>query len=327
MGIVLVQPGVGTTPHRHEVFFYDVDRELVAAVVRYVSEGLAQGEPAVVIATAPHLAAIDEDLRAQGTDVASARATGAYLALDAVDTLATFMVDGSPDPDILMSLSGVLLDRPRDAGSDVRAFGEMVALLWDQGNVPGAIALESLWNDLADLHRFSLLCAYPTTGLAAAELRDLNDVCQLHTVVRPPSGYDSPPPPGRTGVSTRSGVFVPAPEAVGAARRFVHEALTSWGENHLVDDGELIVSELATNAVIHGRSPFRTSIERSADAVRIAVEDVGQGLPQSHIAPYDALDGRGVAIVEALSQRWGCDLLDDGKVFWAELGSASARPS
>ena len=94
-----------------------------------------------------------------------------------------------------------------------------------------------------------------------------------------------------------------------------------------MDDGELIVSELATNAVIHGRSPFRASIERSADAVRIAVEDVGQGLPQSRIAPYDALDGRGVAIVEALSQRWGCDLLDDGKVFWAELGIASAQPS
>ena len=138
LGIVLVQPGVGTTPHRHEVFFYDVDRELVAAVVRYVSEGLAQGEPAVVIATAPHLAAIDEALRAQGTDVASARATGAYLTLDAADTLATFMVDGSPDPDILMSLSGVLLDRPRDAGSDVRAFGEMVALLWGPGQRPGS---------------------------------------------------------------------------------------------------------------------------------------------------------------------------------------------
>jgi hypothetical protein len=49
----------------------------------------------------------------------------------------------------------------REAGSAVRAFGEEVALLWSQGNVPGAIALESLWNDVVDHQRFSLLCAYP----------------------------------------------------------------------------------------------------------------------------------------------------------------------
>jgi anti-sigma regulatory factor (Ser/Thr protein kinase) len=323
----LLQAGVGTTPHRHEVFFYDVDRELVAAVARYVSEGLADGEPVVVVATSLHLAAIDDALSDQGTDVSSARATGSYLALDAADTLDTFMVDGLPDADRFMGVVGGLLDAPRDAGADLRAFGEMVALLWDQGNVPGAIALESLWNDLKDHYRFSLLCAYPTTGLAAAELGDLSTVCRLHTAVRPPSGYDSPSPSGSgTGASTRSGVFVPAPEAVGAARRFIREALTSWGAHDLVDDGELIVSELATNAVIHGDSPFRTSIERSADAVRIAVEDAGQGLPQSRTAPHDALDGRGVAIVEALARRWGCDRLDGGKVFWAELGIASAQP-
>ena len=90
-----------------------------------------------------------------------------------------------------MRVFGGVLDEPRQAGSEVRAFGEMVALLWHQGNVAGAIALESLWNDLAQQQRFSLLCAYPTTGLTAAELGDVNEVCRLHSVVHPPSSYES----------------------------------------------------------------------------------------------------------------------------------------
>ena len=225
-----------------------------------------------------------------------------------------------------MRVFGGVLDEARQAGSEVRAFGEMVALLWHQGNVAGAIALESLWNDLAEQQRFSLLCAYPTTGLTAAELGDVNEVCRQHSVVHPPSSYESSS--GReAGVATRSGVFVPAPEAVAAARRFVREALASWGETHLLADGELIVSELATNAVIHGLSPFRASVERTVHAVRIAVEDAGPGLPKRRRATQDAPGGRGVAIVESLAHRWGCDQLDSGKVFWAELLTGVARPS
>jgi anti-sigma regulatory factor (Ser/Thr protein kinase) len=315
-----------TTPQHHEVFFYDVDGELVAAVTRYVAEGLACGEPVIVIATDSHLAAVDAALTAHGTDVSRARSSGAYLALDAAETLDSFMVGGAPDPDRFRTTVGGVLDTAQGGGSEVRAFGEMVALLWDQDNVSGAIALESLWNDLADHQRFSLLCAYPTTALDAAALGEVNEVCQLHSAVRPPSSYDSRLPSGNgAGAATRSGVFVAVPEAVSAARRFVREALTSWGESDLVGDGELIVSELATNAVIHGRSPFRTSVVRTANAVRIAVEDAGLGLPKSRSASADALSGRGVAIVEELSHRWGCDPLDDGKVFWVELVTTSAR--
>jgi hypothetical protein len=77
---------------------------------------------------------------------------------------------------------------------------------------------------------------------------------------------------------------------------------------------------------VHGDSPFRASIERSADAVCIAVEEVGRGLPQGRTAAHDALDGRGIAIVEALSRRWGCDEVDGGKEFWAELASEPTAP-
>lgn len=314
-----------TVPQHHDVLFYDVDSELVAGVAEFVAAGLSDSESVVVVATTPHLEAIDAALSDHGANGALARATGSYLALDAAETLDSLMVDGSLDADRFTTIAGGMLDAARANGSAVRAFGEMVALLWHQGNVSGAIALESLWNDLAEHQEFSLLCAYPTTALGSAGLGDVNEVCHLHSAVLPPSSYGCGSSLGvEDGASTQSGVFVAVPQAVAAARRFISETLTSWGERNLVWDGALIISELATNAVIHGGSAFRVSVERAANVVRIAVEDVGPGLPQSRRAAGDALDGRGLAIVEELALRWGCDWLDGGKVFWAEL-EAPAR--
>jgi len=308
------------------VFFYDVASEMAVAVADYVEAGLGVGEPAIVIATTPHLADIDAALSNNGVDMSLARARGSYLALDAADTLDAFMVHGSPDADRFRKVIAGTLDAVRVDGVPVRVFGEMVALLWHQGNVASAVALESSWNELAEQQRFSLLCAYPTTVLGSAELSDVNQVCHLHSVVLPPTSYGSASTGGvERGAATASRVFVAAPEAVYAARQFVSETLTSWGENHLGWDGALIISELATNAIIHGGSAFRASIARSASVVRIAVEDVGPGLPQSRRVFQNALGGRGLAIVEELSDRWGCDRLDGGKVFWVELETSSAQ--
>ena len=69
------------------------------------------------------------------------------------------MRDGTPDPVAFASVIGAALDDLTGSGP-VHAFGEMVALLWDEGNVTAAIELESLWNDLAEHRTFSLYCAY-----------------------------------------------------------------------------------------------------------------------------------------------------------------------
>jgi anti-sigma regulatory factor (Ser/Thr protein kinase) len=114
--------------------------------------------------------------------------------------------------------------------------------------------------------------------------------------------------------------------AAAASRHFVSTTLTSWGDHDLVPDGTLIVSELATNALIHGGSPFRVSIERRAEVVRIAVEDAGPGRPVSSPTAEDTSGGRGVSIVKALADRWGCGGLDNGKVFWVELVLPPAHP-
>ena len=320
-----------SSPRHHAVSFYDDDAEVVAAVGRYIGHGLAEGEHVIVVATAAHRSALDEALRALGHDPSLARATGRYVAVDAAETLATFMVDGSPDQDRFVSTVGGLVDAAAADGSRVRAFGEMVALLWDEGNVAGAIALEGLWNGLGEHREFSLFCAYPTTVLDAAALGDVGRVCDLHSAVLPPASYDITPAgdapwsrDGGHGGVQRSEVFVPAPEAVGAVRRFVTSALEEWHQGQLVADAALVASEMASNAIVHARSPFRAFIHRDADVVLIAIKDVGAGAAERQPATTDSLSGRGVAIVEALSDHWGCDELPDGKLVWAEFTTALA---
>ena len=312
--------------HTHAVSFYDEDNELTDGVGRFVADGLAEGESVVVIATPQHRESIDQFLAEQGIDPERARADGCYAVLDAGQTLDVFMFDGAPDADRFHGFMSGVLDRARATGTAVRAFGEMVALLWERGDVAGAIALESLWNGLADQHQFSLRCAYPTFALDAADLGDVGRVCAMHSAVLPPRSYESPT--GRAADRDgplRSEVFVPAPGAVSAVRRFVSLVLESWGHEDLVWDACVVASELATNAVRHGASPFRATIDRAEGGVRISIEDVDPGVPERRTATIDDDNGRGIAIVEALSDRWGFEELGGGKVTWAELDAPAAE--
>ncbi len=82
----------------HAVQFYENDSSLFATVAGFLSQGLVEGHPAILIATAEHTAAILDHLNSRMIDVAKARALGELTVLDAHQTLATFMVDDKPDP-------------------------------------------------------------------------------------------------------------------------------------------------------------------------------------------------------------------------------------
>ena len=146
----------------------------------------------------------------------------------------------------------------------------------------------------------------------------------------PPAGY-ADLGPGRIGTRAAaadtvwSETFLPVPSAAAAARHFVTATLALWGEADLSWEASLVASELATNAVQHGASPFRASVSRTRGVVRIAVEDVAPGRPERRAATRDLLDGRGVAIIEALTRRSGCDILPDSKIVWAELSRGPRR--
>lgn len=312
MGILL--------PHDHAVSFYDHDVDVVGEVARFAADGLLAGERVIVVATAEHRAAVEALLLPY--DVDGARASGGYLGLDAADMLAAFMVDGTPDEDRFQRSIGAIVDAATADGTPVRVFGEMVALLWDDGNVAAAVHLEGVWNELAAGYQFALLCAYPMRALQGATLTDATHVCYLHTRVNPPHSYEAvarqdaevAPDVVRT-----SEVYLPVPAAVPATRRFVSEALCSWGLAGLIDDAQLITSELATNSVNHGMSAFRVRVQHTAGIVRISIQDIGLNRPELLSVEPESDGGRGVAIVEMTASSWGFDFVDEGKEVWAEL--------
>jgi PAS domain S-box-containing protein len=176
----------------HFVQFYENDKYLVDSVSAYVGRALVAGEGAVIIATKDHRKRIQRILKRRGIEVTEARDSGQYLALDAEQTLAKFMAAGSPDPARFEESVGALVAQLEQAWPRVRAFGEMVALLWADGNSKGACKLEALWNDLAKRRSFTLFCAYPLNGFRDEPTgASLNDVCSCHTRVIPAESYSA----------------------------------------------------------------------------------------------------------------------------------------
>ncbi|MDT0542504.1 MULTISPECIES: ATP-binding protein [Streptomyces] len=105
------------------------------------------------------------------------------------------------------------------------------------------------------------------------------------------------------------------------ARRLVRAACTAWGLPDLAVPTALIMSELVANAVMHsGSRCLRVTVSRPGPRwVRVAVTDKSRVLPAPRTADADDENGRGLAIVEAVSDRWGTDRLPWGKRVWAEL--------
>ena len=116
--------------------------------------------------------------------------------------------------------------------------------------------------------------------------------------------------------STRE--FPPESTAVREARTFVTESPASAGVDR--DALALAVSELATNAVLHAKTPFVVTVERLPDGVRVSVTDSEPSVPRIREVDPMAITGRGLAIVRALSRRLQIDPADPGKTVWFELG-------
>lgn len=151
-----------TQPTTHLVQVFRNDEPLIAAVGRYVCEGLQAGETCVVCATEEHRARIDELLREAGLKPAALTAQYRYIPLDAERTLASFYHPRTGiDRMRFHQRTDQLLRQASARGQPVRIFGEMVVLLVAQGRPEVAIELEELWNELSRQHNFSLFCTYP----------------------------------------------------------------------------------------------------------------------------------------------------------------------
>jgi signal transduction histidine kinase/ActR/RegA family two-component response regulator len=174
----------------HFVQFYEADGFLLNSLSGFVGAAITSGDSALVVATKAHRDGLDELLTANGLDVTSARARGRYVSLDAAETLSKFMVDGLPEPLRFDDVMGEVLTSVTDGRTRLRAFGEMVALLWADGNYNAAIRLEELWNNLQKTYSFSLFCAYPMHGVGGEKLEQPHDgICTAHSRVLPAESY------------------------------------------------------------------------------------------------------------------------------------------
>lgn len=165
----------------HCVQIYENDRAFLDALEGFVAGGIRQGDSIVLIATPAHLSDLSARLSRNGFDVDAAVKRGQYIALDAAQTLARFMVDGWPDQARFNAVVDEVLGRARAHHHKVRAFGEMVALMWAGGLCDAAVQLEQFWTGLCDNKEFSLFCAYPKSAFGDAAEAGMGQVCAAHS--------------------------------------------------------------------------------------------------------------------------------------------------
>jgi signal transduction histidine kinase len=178
----------------HIVQFYNDEAFLVGAVGEFLRAGTRAGEPLVMIATQPHRQAFTRWLVNDGVDVEGLTSEGLFVALDAQETLSTFLVDGVPDRDLFQEAIGGVLKRvgARSKTGRTRAYGEMVDCLWRAGHSEAAIRLETMWNDIGRQYSFSLLCAYGMDNFRHERAAGgFAAICGTHSRVVPTERYVS----------------------------------------------------------------------------------------------------------------------------------------
>lgn len=296
----------------HVVQFFDESEHLVSPVSGYLTASVLGGDAVIVLAIPAHREMFRAALLAAGVDVQAAEASGALLMLDAVGMVRRLMTDGRLDVQAFEELVAQPVRQAAGDNRSVRVYGELVAVLWRDGNVAGAIDLETLWNQLGSEVPFALFCTYPST-IGSTEADAFAQVCSLHSEIR---GHL--PGTARAGTSQR---FDGTPRALRLARLFVEETLEHWDREELVDVGALVVTELATNAVVHARSDFTVQLSRRNGYVRVGVSDSNIDSPHLQEAGTSSVSGRGLYLVDAITHRWGHDLIPGGKVVWAEIGT------
>lgn len=170
----------------HVVQVYENEEAFLDTLEAFVAEGFRKNEAVIIIATPEHRAALAGRLELSGINVAAAASSGQFIVRDARACLARFMFDGWPAESRFNAMIEELLAKAREKHPTVRAFGEMVALLWDERLYRATMRLEHMWTQLCQRESFPLFCAYPKASFDAGDPADCREVHHAHTRTCPP---------------------------------------------------------------------------------------------------------------------------------------------
>jgi hypothetical protein len=178
-------------PCDHVVQIYENDASFMDLLASFVVGGIRAGETVIVIVTPEHLAGLNERLMMNGFDPFYLKLKDKYIPLDAADTLSKFMIKDWPDEKLFTQVITEAIVRAKRSGAPVRAFGEMVALLWAQGLTGATVQLEHLWNKICKHEPLSLFCAYPKSGFTEDPHTAMMQICGTHAKIIAAASPDS----------------------------------------------------------------------------------------------------------------------------------------
>ena len=214
---LLAEPG----DDGHIVQLYQDEDFYGEAVSHFAAEGLARGESIILVASAPHWQNISGRLHGKGFDSAALVRQGQLTLLDADTTLPLFMAGDTPDRKIFKTLAKETIARARAGGkyARVRWWGEMVNVLYVNGNPRGSNRLEQLFDEMAHEERIAIFCSFLMDKFDPAIYDEaFGHVCATHSHVIPCDDYER----------HRLAVNQAVNEVIGAIKGPALKSLVSW---------------------------------------------------------------------------------------------------
>ncbi len=169
------------SPYHHSVQIYETDKSFYDTLEGFAGCGFISGDSIIMIATPEHIKVLNERLRRQGFKIDALIEDDRYIIVDADEALSEFMVNNKPDEKLFKLTVKKLLARAGKNGRKVRAFGEMVALLWQRGYAAATVKLENLWHQLQKNESFTIFCAYPKATFTQNPTESIRAICKNHS--------------------------------------------------------------------------------------------------------------------------------------------------
>ncbi len=174
----------------HIVQFYEDDTYLVQSLMGFIVDETGVADCTILIATQEHLRSVADAMACLGYDLPELIAKRRFVVLDAGDSLNKISLNGPVDKDSFFKLIKDVFPNETLPKPETRVFGEMVALLVEDGRTTEALLLESWWQELIEESSFRLLCAYNMSSFTHPEAaRQFAEICEMHARVLPSEGY------------------------------------------------------------------------------------------------------------------------------------------